>query len=133
MKKELNWIFTKEIIVLTASLSWFIFSDIFILIFIKLYEKIFIIKLGRLSFVKNHFISIYFSLTVISYSSIVPNVFPLGFSRGSIAIRYVSYYFQNHCVLARLRYENRVEKYLVWWKQKAYPIWKLERSHINPV
>ena len=133
MKKELNWIFTKEIIVLTASLSWFIFYDIFILIFIKLYEKIFIIKLGRLSFVKNHFISIYFSLTVISYSSIVPNVFPLGFSRGSIAIQYVSYYFQNQCVLARLRYENRVEKYLVWWKQKAYPIWKLERSHINPV
>ena len=61
------------------------------------------------------------------------DVFPLAFRSGSIAIRYASYHFQNRSVPTPLRYENHAEKNMFQWKQKAYPIWKLERSHSDPV
>ena len=35
--------------------------------------------------------------------------------------------------LRPLRYENHAEKNPFQWKQKAYPIWKLERSDSDPV
>ena len=60
-------------------------------------------------------------------------MFPLGFWSGSIAIRYASYHFQNRSVPTPLRYENHAEKNLFQWKQKAYPIWKLERNDSDPV
>ena len=60
-------------------------------------------------------------------------MFPLSFWRGSIAIRYASYHFQTWSVPSPLRYENNAEKNLFQWKQKAHPIWKLERSDSNPV
>ena len=44
-----------------------------------------------------------------------------------------SYHFQNRSVPTPLRYENHAEKNICQWKQKAYPIWKLERSHSDPV
>ena len=40
----------------------------------------------------------------------VPDVLPLGFWIGSIAIRYASYHFQNRSVPTPLRYENHAEK-----------------------
>ena len=51
--------------------------------------------------------------------------FLLGFWSGSIAIRYVSYHFQNLSVPTPLRYEDYSEKNSFQWKQKAYPISKL--------
>ena len=74
-----------------------------------------------------------FHLNSKSCTVIVSDVFPLGFWRGSIAIQYASYHFQNWSVPSPLRYENNAEKNLFQWKQKAYPIWKLERSDSNPV
>ena len=52
---------------------------------------------------------------------------------GSIAIQYASYHFQNRSVPTPLRYENHAEKNMFQWKEKAHPIWKLERSHSDPV
>ena len=46
---------------------------------------------------------------------------------------YVLYHFQNRSVPTPLRYENHAEKYLFHWKQKAYPIWKLEWGDSDPV
>ena len=68
-----------------------------------------------------------------SYPVIVPDVFPLGLWSRPIATRYISYHFQNRGVPTPLRYENHAEKNMFQWKQKAYPIWKLERSHSDPV
>ena len=50
-----------------------------------------------------------------------------------MAIRYASYHFQNMSVPTPLRYEIHTEKNMFQWKQKAYPIWKLERSDNDPV
>ena len=57
-----------------------------------------------------------------SYQIIVPDLFPLAFPSGSIAIRYASYHFQDRSVPTPLRYENHSEKNMFQWKQKAYPI-----------
>ena len=74
-----------------------------------------------------------FHLNSKSYPIVVPDVFPLAFRSRSIAIRYASYHFQNRSVPTPLRYKNHAEKNMFQWKQKAYPIWKLERSHSDPV
>ena len=74
-----------------------------------------------------------FHLNSKSYPIIVPDVFPLAFWSGSIAIRYASYHFQNRSVPTPLHYENHGEKNPSKWKQKGYPIWKLERSDSDPV
>ena len=57
----------------------------------------------------------------------------LSFWSGLIAIRYASYHFQDRSIPTPLRYENHAEKNPFQWKQKAYPIWKLERSDSDPV
>ena len=57
-----------------------------------------------------------------SYPIIIPDVFPLAFQSGSIAIRYASYHFQNWSVPTPLRYKNHTEKNMFQWKQKAHPI-----------
>ena len=66
------------------------------------------------------------------YPIIVPCVLPLGFWSESIAIRYASYHFQNRSVPIPLHYENNAEKNQFQWKQKVYPIWKLEQSDSDP-
>ena len=60
-------------------------------------------------------------------------MFTLAFRSGSIAIRYASYHFENWSVSTPLHYENHAEKNMFQWKQKVYAIWKLERSHSDPV
>ena len=60
-------------------------------------------------------------------------MFPLAFWSGSIAIRYASYHFQNRSVPTPLHYENHAKENMFQWKQKAYHIWKLKRSHSDPV
>ena len=52
---------------------------------------------------------------------------------GSIAIRYASYLFQNRSIPTLLCYENHAKKNIFQWKQTAYPIWKMELSHSDPV
>ena len=74
-----------------------------------------------------------FHLNSKSYPIILPDMFPLGIWSRLIAIRYASYRFQNRSVPALLRYKNHAEINLFQWKQKAYLIWKLERSDNDPV
>ena len=74
----------------------------------------------------------FFVLSVISYSNITPDVCPLAFCSGSIAIQYASCHFQNQYVPTPLCSKNRVEKNLFPWKQKTYAIWKLEQSDTDP-
>ena len=74
-----------------------------------------------------------FHLNSKSYPVIVPDVFPLGFWSGSVAIRYASYHSQNGSVPNRLHYEDHAKKNLFQWKPKTYPIWKLERNDNGPV
>ena len=50
-----------------------------------------------------------------------------------IAIRYASHHCQNRSVPTPFHYENYAEKNLFQWKQKTYPIWKLERSDSDAV
>ena len=52
---------------------------------------------------------------------------------GSIAIRYATYLFQNRSIPTPLRYENHAKKNMFQWEQTAYPIWKMELSHSDPV
>ena len=105
---------------------------IYILVFLPsavlFYQKTFI-SLSNITkpSLKKHFINncgliFCFHLNSKSYPIIVPDVFPLGFWSGSIAIRYASYHAQNRSVPTPLRYENHAEKNLFQWKQKAYPI-----------
>ena len=68
-----------------------------------------------------------------SYPIIVSDVFPLGLWSRPIALGCISYHFQNRSVPTPLRYENHAEKNMFQWKQKAYPILKLERRHSDPV
>ena len=75
----------------------------------------------------------FFYLNSKSYPSIVPDVVPLGFWSGWRAIRWVSYHFQEPSFPTPLLYENHAEKNSFQWKQKAYPIWKLEWSDSDPV
>ena len=75
---------------------------------------------------------LYWTLNSKSYPIIFPDMFPLAFRSGSIAIQYASYHFQNWSVPTPLPYENHAEKNMFQWKQKVYPIWKMERSHSDP-
>ena len=128
-----------EIIALTTSptfLSRLIFYPRPTLIYVQLflpsailfYQKTFI-SLSNITkpSLKKHFINncgliFCFHLNSKSYLIIVPDVFPLGFWSGLIAIRYALYHFQNRSVPTPLRYENHAEKNLFQWKQKVYPI-----------
>ena len=66
-----------------------------------------------------------------SYPIIVPDVFPLGFWSGSIAIRNTSYHVQDWSVPTPLRHENHAKK--TRSNENRRPIWKLVRSDSDPV
>ena len=81
-------------------------------------------------------------LTIVSFLfsfnfKIIPNYrsrcVSVRFSERIIAIWYTSYHFQNLGIPTPLRYENHSKKNMFQWKQKAYPIWKLEWSHSDLV
>ena len=62
---------------------------------------------------------LYWTLNSKSYPIIFPDMFPLAFRSGSIAIQYASYHFQNWSARTPLPYENHAEKNMFQWKQKV--------------